>query len=294
VEGHEVEQTSLSLNRQVKLLKRELDKAFEQQTATSEILRVISTSPDDVGLVFDAIAQNAARLCEAEFCFVFRFDGELLHPVAYHGVSHEGMDAVRSIFPQKPDRGNVTGRAFISGAIEQIPDVFADPDYRVLSIAKAVSYRSAIGVPLMRNGRPIGSIAVTRRQVGPFPERQVELLQTFADQAVIAIQNVHLFEEAQARNQEVTEALEQQTATSEILRVISTSPTDVQPVFDIIALRAARLCAAQFCHVFRYDGEVLHFVAHHRLEPEAVEAVRALFPAAPNRGSAAGRSILSG
>ncbi|MDK1385851.1 GAF domain-containing protein [Sinorhizobium sp. 8-89] len=288
-----MEESSLSIGRQIELLERELGEALEQQTATSEILRVISTSPTDIQPVFDAIAQNAARLCGAEFCFVFRFDGELLHPVAYHGISGEGIEAVRANFPQQPNRGNVTGRAFISGAIEQIPDVFADADYRMLSLAKIVSYRSAIGVPLVRKGHPIGSIAVTRGAVGFFPERQVELLQTFADQAVIAIENVRLFEEAQARNREIIEALEQQTATSEILRVISTSPTDIQPVFDTIALRAARLCGAQFCHVFRYDGELLHFVAYHRLEPEGVEAVRAMFPAPPDRGSAAGRSILS-
>ncbi|NNH31470.1 GAF domain-containing protein, partial [Rhizobium sp. SEMIA 4085] len=288
-----MEKMSVSLSRRIELLERELGEVLEQQTATSEILRVISTSPNDVQPVFDAIAENAARLCGAEFCFVFRFDGELLHPVAYHGVSRDGIEAVRANFPQRPNRGNATGRAFISGAIAQIPDVFADPDYRMLSLATIMSYRSAIAVPLVRKGRPIGSIAVTRRAVGFFPERQVELLQTFADQAVIAIENVRLFEEAQAHNKEITEALEQQTATSEILRAISTSPTDVQPVFDTIALHAARLCSAQFCHVFRYDGELLHFVAYHRLEPEGVEAVRALFPAPPNRGSAAGRSILS-
>ncbi|MDK1493247.1 GAF domain-containing protein [Sinorhizobium sp. 7-81] len=288
-----MEESSLSIGRQIELLERELGEALEQQTATSEILRVISTSPTDIQPVFDAIAQNAARLCGAEFCFVFRFDGEFLHPVAYHGISGEGIEAVRANFPQQPNTGNVTGRAFISGAIEQIPDVFADAGYRMLSLAKIVSYHSAIGVPLVRKGRPIGSIAVTRRAVGFFPERQVELLQTFADQAVIAMENVRLFEKAQARNREIKEALEQQTATSEILRVISTSPTDIQPVFDTIALRAARLCGAQFCHVFRYDGESLHFVAYHRLEPEGVEAVRAMFPAPPDRGSAAGRSILS-
>ncbi|PLU65993.1 histidine kinase, partial [Sinorhizobium medicae] len=285
---------SVNLNQPAELLRRELVEAIEQQTATSEILRVISTSPSDVQPVFDAIAENAARLCAAEFCFVFRFDEERLHPVAYHGVSRQGIEAVRAKFPQQPSRGNVTGRAFISGAIEQIPDVFADPEYQMLSLAKIVRYRSAIGVPLMRKGRPIGSLAVTRRQIGPFPERQVELLQTFADQAVIAIENARLFEEAQAHNREIMEALEQQTATSGILRVISTSPTDVQPVFDMIALSAARLCSAQFCHVFRYDGQRLHFVAYHRLEPEGVEAVRALFPSTPDRGSAAGRSILSG
>ncbi|MFQ6242557.1 GAF domain-containing protein [Sinorhizobium meliloti] len=288
-----MEVSGLSFRRQVDALRRELAEAIERQAATSEILRVISTSPDDVQPVFDAIAESAARLCAAEFCFVFRFDGEQLLPVAYHGISREGIEAVRAKFPQRPGRGNVTGRAFISGVIEQIPDVYSDPDYQMLPLAKIVSYRSAIGVPLLWKGRPIGSIAVTRRSVGFFPERQVELLRTFADQAVIAIGNARLFDEAKARNRELTEALEQQTATSEILRVISTSPEDVQPVFDTIALSAARLCGAQFCHVFRYDGELLHFVAYHRLEPEGIDAVRAMFPAPPDRGSAAGRSILS-
>lgn len=283
-----MEVSDLSTGRQLKLLKHELAETLERQAATSEILRVISTSPDDVQPVFDAIAESAARLCAAEFCFVFRLDGELLHPVAYHGISREGIETVQAKFPRKPYRGNVTGRAVLSGTIEQIPDVFADPEYRALPLAKIVSYRSAIGVPLMLTGRPIGAIAVSRREVGYFPERQINLLRTFADQAVIAIENVRLFEEAQARNLEIAEALEQQTATSEILRVISTSPTDVQPVFDTIAQHAARLCGAQYCHVFRYDGELLHFVAHNGLEPEG-----AVPPAPPHRGSAAGRSILS-
>uniref|UniRef100_UPI002FE2600C GAF domain-containing protein n=1 Tax=Sinorhizobium chiapasense TaxID=501572 RepID=UPI002FE2600C len=288
VEGREADESSVSLRRQVELLKRELDEALEQQAATSEILRVIPTSTSSAQPVFDAIAKSAARLCAAEFCFVFRFDGELLHAVAYHGISREGIEAARASFPRKPYRGYVTGRAVLSGAIEQIPDVFADPEYQLLPLAKIVSYRSSIGVPLMLTGRPIGAIGVSRRAVGYFPERQIKLLRTFADQAVIAIENVRLFEEAQARNREIGEALEQQTATSEILRVISTSPTDAQPVFDTIAQRAARLCGAQFCHVFRYDGELLHFVAHHRLEPES-----AVLPAPPGRGTAAGRSILS-
>ncbi|MBB2720228.1 UNVERIFIED_ORG: GAF domain-containing protein [Rhizobium etli] len=289
-----MEVSGLSFRRQVDLLKRELADAIERQAATSEILRVISTSPDDVQPVFDAIAESAARLCGAEFCFVFRFDGALLHPAAYHGISREGIEAVRAKFPQQPNRGNVTGRAFISGMVEQIPDVFTDPDYQMLPLAKIVAYRSAIGVPLLWKGRPIGAIAVTRRAVGCFPERQVELLRIFADQAVIAIENVRLFDEAKGRNRELTEALEQQTATSEILRVISTSPTDVQPVFDSIAKNAARLCAAEFCFVFRFDGELMHPVAYHGVSREGIEAVRAIFPRKPSRANVTGRAVLSG
>ncbi len=140
-----MEVSGLSFRRQVDLLKRELADAIERQAATSEILRVISSSPDDVQPVFDAIAESAARLCGAEFCFVFRFDGALLHPAAYHGISREGIEAVRAKFPQQPNRGNVTGRAFVSGMVEQIPDVFTDPDYQMLPLAKIVAYRSAIG-----------------------------------------------------------------------------------------------------------------------------------------------------
>ncbi len=271
---------------------REAAEAREQQTATAEILRVISSSPTDVQPVFDTIAEYARRLCAAEFCAVFRFDGQLLHFVAHHGVTPEGVAAWNRVFPVAPNRGSGAGRAVLSGAVQQIPDVTADPDYRFGELARIVTFRSLVAVPILRDGRPIGAITVNRRQTGMLPERQIELLKTFADQAVIAIENVRLFKELEARNRDLAEALEQQTATSEVLRVISGSPTDVQPVFDTIARNAARLCEAQFCFVYRFDGELLHFVAHHGVTSEGAETVRRAFPAPPNRGSAASRAVL--
>jgi two-component system, NtrC family, sensor kinase len=237
-------------------LRRALSAALEQQTATSDILRVISSSPTDVQPVFDAIAQSAARLCEAQFCFVYRFDGQVLHFMAHHGVTNEGAEAVRRTFPAPPSRGSAAARAVLDCSVAQIPDVRLDSDFALRPAAMLAGYRSAVAVPMMRGGLPIGAIAVGRAQTGLSPDWQVNLLKTFADQAVIAIENVRLFKELEARNRDLT-------ATSEILRVISRSPTDVQPVFDAIAHSASRLCEAFDVVVLRVQENVLHLVAHH-------------------------------
>ena len=189
---------------------------------------MISASPTDVQPVFDAMAQSAARLCEAQFCAVYRFDGQVLAFVAHHGLGPEGLAAYRSFWHSAPTRGSAVGRAILSGAVEHIPDVDADTDYTRGALAKAATFRSVVAVPILRDGIPIGALAASRSQPGRFSDRQIELLKTFADQAVIAIENVRLFNETK-------EALEQQTATAEILRVIASSPTDVQPVFETIA-----------------------------------------------------------
>ncbi len=272
---------------------KEITEALEQQTATGKLLEVISSSPTDVQPVFNMIAESAVRLCSAQFSAVFQFDGELLHLASHYGLSAEGAKAYEQAYPKAPARGAAIGRAILERAIAHIPDVQADPEYGSLAISKAVNYRSIISVPMLRHGKAIGGISVSRSQVGLFPDKQIELVKTFADQAVIAIENVRLFQELQARNKEVTEALEQQTATSEILRVISSSPTDVQPVFDVIARSAKRLCDGEFSAVFRFDGELMHVVSHDGLTPEAVKAYRQTYPTPPSRGHAIGRTILT-
>src|SRR5262249_28983345 len=153
---------------------------------------------------------------------------------------------------------------------------------------------TTLAVPLFRESRAIGSLLIRRTEVRPFSDKQIALLETFADQAVIAIENVRLFTELQASNRELTTALDTQTATSEILRVISSSPTDIQPVFDSIAQSAMELCDAQFSAVFRFDGKLLHFAAHSGWSPAGVDALRREFPIVPHRRSAGGRAILSG
>jgi GAF domain-containing protein/anti-sigma regulatory factor (Ser/Thr protein kinase) len=231
-------------------LERTLSEALEQQTATSEILRVISSSPTDVQPVFEAIATAATTLCEADHAALFRFDGDLIHFAAQHGRTPEEISAAQRAFPQPPRQHSVTGRAILAAAVVQIADVSRDPD---LEDALRI-LRTVLSVPLMRDGRPLGAITVARRVVRPFTDQQIALLRTFADQAVIAIQNVRLFKELETRNRDLT-------ATSQILQVISRSPTDVQPVFEAIADSAMRLFDALGVAVVRYDGELISMAA---------------------------------
>ena len=276
----------------------ETKEALEQQTATSEILRVISSSPTDVRPVFEAIAANAARVCEAGNANVYRFDGTLIHLEASHGYTGEELAAVQGIFPIPPGRGNATTRAVSTGVVVHVPDMTADPEYASSALIDA-GFRTSLSVPMLREGKPIGTITVARLDVRPFSDRQIALLQTFAAQAVIAIENVRLFTELQEKNRaltdanaQVTEALDQQTATSEILRVISGSPTDVQPVFNAILESAVHLCDATIAGVYRLDGERLEQVAAHNATPAARRVAEELFGRAPSRDTVAGLTVL--
>src|SRR5262245_47496872 len=187
--------TGADLQEQLDLRTRELDEALQQQTAASEVLSIIRRSPTDAQPVFDMIAESAARLCEGQFCFVYRFDGQLLHFVAHHSLTPEVLEMNRRAYPAPPSRRSAAARAILERGFVQIPDINADPDYAFAAQAVVGDYRSAVVVPILRDGLPIGAIAVARAQAGPLPNRQIELLKTFADQAAIAIENVRLFNE---------------------------------------------------------------------------------------------------
>ncbi|HTL76418.1 MAG TPA: GAF domain-containing protein [Casimicrobiaceae bacterium] len=261
----------------------ETREALDQQTAIAEILRVISSSPTDVQPVFDTIASAALRLCEASSGLVFTFDGELLHLAASANLDAKGAAYWAQSFPRPPSRDTATTRAVLTGKVAMVPDVLADSDYTVGEVAANSGFRSALGVPLIRDGRPIGAIGVGRPVAGPFGDHQIAILQTFADQAVIAIENVRLFNETK-------EALERQTATAEVLKVISGSRTNLQPVFDSIAERAAALSSAKYVYVTTFDGELIHMGAAYG---PGAEAHRKHYPMKPSMGTVAGRVVLT-
>ncbi len=233
----------------------ETQEALEIQTATADILKVISASPTDVQPVFDAIAANALRLCEARFSVVTRYDGELIHLAAFHDPSGATRNPWDDVWPQRPGSGSATALAVLHREPVQIHDTQAQAGYAFSGRDPSISFRSALSVPLLQDGAPTGAITVLRTEPGAFPDQQVKLLQTFADQAVIAIENVRLFNETQ-------DALEQQTATSEVLAVISSSVEDTQPVFDKIMQSCQRLFESGRVSIALIGDDGLMHIAH--------------------------------
>ena len=223
----------------------ELRESLQQQTATADVLKVVSRSSFDLQAVLDTLTESAARLCLADRGVIFQREGDLYRLGANYGFSREAEQYARE-HPLRPGRGSITGRVALEGRAIHIPDVLADPEYTATEYQKYFGYRSNLAVPLLREGEVIGVFTLTRDQVSPFTEKQIELATTFAAQAVIAIENTRLLNE-------LRETLERQTATSEVLGVISSSPGELQPVFEAILINATRICGAKFANLFLYD-----------------------------------------
>jgi signal transduction histidine kinase len=265
----------------------QVSETLDQQTATSEILRVISQSPTDVQPVFQAILESAVRLVQAYSGVLTRIAGDQIVLVALTSTDAEADAAIRSAFPQSlrselPHAQAIRGRTPLN-----IVDAQTDPRLPEAEHVRARvrGFRGRVLVPLLRHDEAIGAISLARREPGGFTDDEIALLQTFADQAVIAIENVRLFTELESRNRDLT-------ATSEILQVISTSPTDTQPVFDTIVESAVRLCDGLFGTLWRFDGELIHQVAQHNYSPEALEEMRRIYPCRPSRAHGSARTIL--
>jgi signal transduction histidine kinase len=292
-----LEQKVESRTRELAEANADLHEALEQQTATAEVLKVISRSTFDLQPVLRTLVENATRLCGATRGHIHRAEGELLQFEVSYGATPE-FDAWLQQNPVPFGRGSVAGRAASERRTVHIHDVLAEPGYQMLGLQRLQDYRTALAVPMMREHVLLGVIVILKTKVEPFSDRQIELVTTFADQAVIAIENVRLLQELQARtdalagaNAELSESLEQQTATSEVLKVISRSTFDLQPVLETLVESAARLCAAEWGVIYRLDEAILHVAAFYLASPE----FRAFWhdvELRPGRGSCAGRAAL--
>ena len=269
-----------------------LRESLAQHTATAEILRAIGQSPPDIQPIFQTIAERAAVLCDVEISTVTRFDGESIDVAALYNVNPAATEVLRRLFPARPSGASASARAIRDRVVVHIPDVLMDREYEIHDAAVVAGIRAALAVPMLHGERAIGTVAIARRSAGRFSDNQIALLQTFAAQAVIAIENVRLFKELEERNQALTEALEQQTATSEILSIISRSPTEVGPVFETIVRRAALLCDAARGGLVLIEGDRLCVASAYPQTPESVELMRRHYPRPVDTTSLIGHAIL--
>jgi GAF domain-containing protein len=255
------------LEANVARLTRERDEALQQQAATAEALKVISRSTFDLQTVLDTLTESAAKLCAADKGAIFQRDVEFLRLVANYRMPREGIQYLAE-HPIRADQSSITGRALVEGKVIHVADVASDPGYGAARFSVVGGYRTVLGVPLVRGGTIIGVFGLTRDKANPFTDKQIELVTTFADQAVIAIENTRLLNELRQRTTDLTEALEQQTATSKVLDVISRSAFDLQAVFETVAENSVRLCEADRAIIFRFDGELLRMAVAYNTPPE--------------------------
>jgi signal transduction histidine kinase len=270
----------------------DLSESLQQQTATADVLKIISRSTFDLRSVFETLVESAARLCRADKATILSLKDGRLHLVAAYGLPTE-FTAYLQANPMLVDRSSVSGIAVLEGRAVHAPDILADPSLTVFETTKIGNYRTLLAVPLVRDGTPIGVMFLTRTLVDPFSQQQIDLVATFADQAVIAIENMRLFDEVKARTEELSESLQQQTATADMLKVISRSPFELQTILDTLVEAAARLCEADTAGITRQRGASHYHVAHYGFSPRLFEYLKNL-PLPSERASLVGRVLQKG
>jgi GAF domain-containing protein len=270
----------------------DLSESLQQQTATADVLKVISRSTFDLQIVLDTLTESAARLCSADMAAIGRQGEHGYYHATNYRLSTDWIELTKSA-RILPGRESLIGRVLVESRVVQIADVLADPEYAFSNLQKAAGYRTLLGVPLLRVGQPIGVLFLGRKNVELFTDKQIELVSTFADQAVIAIENVRLFEEVQARTEDLRESLHQQTATADVLKVISRSTFDLQTVLQTLVESAAKLCDAEKATITRQKDGVLFRGEFYGFSDEFMDYVRNV-PVVPDRGSATARALLEG
>ena len=283
---------AIDFKKEIANLRRELSRSRLQQTATADVLNVISRSTFDLQAVLDRLTELAARLCNADMAAITRQDAGGFYHATNYNFSVDWVK-VTDTFRIQPGRSSVVGRALLEAKPVQIADVLADPEYTYTEFQKAAGYRTLLGVPLLRSGQPIGVLFLGRKNVELFTHQQVKLVSTFADQALIAIENVRLFDEVQTRTEDLRELLQQQTATADVLKVISRSTFDLQTVLDTLVELAARVCEADTGIIRRREGDDYPLAATFGLTVQQREHFASYSPK-PDRGSVFGRAILEG
>jgi GAF domain-containing protein len=274
-------------------LLNELRESLQQQTATADVLKVISRSTFDLPTVLQTLVESAARLCDAEKATITREKNGAFYRAESYGFSSEYMDYIKNV-PIEPDRSSISGRSLVEGRAVHVADVTNDPEHKLAEAQRLGDYRTALAVPMLREGVPIGVLSLVRNEVRPFSDKQVDLVTTFADQAAIAIENVRLFDEVQARTRELSESLQQQTATADVLKVISRSAFDLKTVLRTLVESAAQLCEAQQAIVTERGDDGVYRLATSFGYPEEFDEYMRQNPLAPGRETTTGRVALEG
>src|SRR5499427_123467 len=267
----------VSEKKKLALIARELKEARQQQAATTDVLKVISRSTFDLQTVLDTLVEAAVRLSDADHAWLFQREGEFFRWVASYGHATDVHERIRDYFRTLPvpvDRGSVTGRTALEAKVVQVPDVLADPEYTWSEAQTLGGYRAALGVPLLRKGNVVGVIFVAKIVPRPFTAKQIELVTTFADQAVIAIENTRLLNELRQRTDDLSESLEQQTAASQVLQVISSSTGELEPAFQAILASATRTCDAKSGLLYRIENGAARIISKLGIPPALAEYLK--------------------